>query len=189
MEIAGRLYVDHGWRADARRCLRLALLWDPRRKSATTTLAQLYLSSGDRAAAEELLSRNSTAGADVGETVAEANAQANYERVLREGDPTGTAANNLAWDYAQQGTKLDRALELAQQARLLDPRNPAVLDTLGVVHLKRREYTKAVQTLEKAMALAVVVSVPDDTMVQFRQHMAEAYLRSGQTRAALALQK
>ena len=189
MEIAGRLYADHAWQADARRCLRLALLWDPERTSAATMLAQLYLSSGHRAAAEELLSRNSTARADAGKTVAEVNVQANYERVLREGDPTGAAANNLAWNYAQQGIKLDRALELAQQARLLAPRNPAVLDTLGVVHLKRREYTKAVQTLEKAMALAVVVSVSEDTMLQFRQHLAEAYLRSGQTRVALELQK
>src|SRR5438067_9912918 len=37
------------------------------------------------------------------------------------------------------------ALQLAQMARQQDPANPAVLDTLGVVHLRRREYTNAVE--------------------------------------------
>ena len=112
-----------------------------------------------------------------------------YERGLQQGDPTGTAANNLAWILAEQGKNLDRALALAQRARLLAPQNPAVLDTLGVIHLKRREYSQAVRTLKKAMELATINPVSSETLVQFRHHLAEAYLCSGETQAAIALQQ
>src|SRR5579859_334388 len=188
MEIAGRLYAQNGWRPDARRCLRRALLWDPQRASAATALAQLYIQSGQPAAANELL-RNSSRPA-IAQTASGTNHPTeDYERILQQGDPSGAAANNLAWIYAQQGTNLDRALMLAQRARLLAPQNPAVLDTLGVVHLKRHEYSQAVLALKKAIEMAALTPVADNTLVQFRQHLAEAYLCSGQTQAATALQQ
>ena len=110
-----------------------------------------------------------------------------YEHSLQKGDPTGATANNLAWLYAQKGTNLDRALALALKAQMLAPQNPAVLDTLGVVHLKRHEYSKAVKDLETALQLTATAPVSSETLLQFRQHLAEAYLRSGQTQAASAL--
>ena len=188
MEIAGRLYAQNAWRPDARRCLRLALLWDPQRTSAATALAQLYIQSGQQAAANELLKKSSSPATDQTASGAKYPAE-DYEKLLQQGDPSGAAANNLAWLYAQQGANLDRALMLAQRARLLAPQNPAVLDTLGVVHLKRHEYSQAVLALKKAIEMAALTSVADDTLVQFRQHLAEAYLRSGQTQAATALQQ
>ena len=190
MEIAGRLYADHGWLNDARRCLRLALLWDPQRKSAAAMLAQLYLSTGDRVAAEQQLTGGGASGLPRSETATMTEAlEADYERELQRGDQSGAAANNLAWTYAQQGRNLDRALNLAQRAHSLAPQDPAVLDTLGVVYLKRREYTKAVQTLKKALDLAAKVPVAEETMLQFRQHLGEAYLRSGQAPSAAALER
>ncbi|HZR29004.1 MAG TPA: tetratricopeptide repeat protein, partial [Terriglobales bacterium] len=188
MEIAGRLYSQNGWRPDARRCLRRALLWDPQRASAATALAQLYIQSGQPAAANELLN-NSSHPATAQTVSGNKHPAEDYEKLLQHGDPSGAAANNLAWIYAQQGTNLDRALMLAQRARLLAPQNPAVLDTLGVVHLKRHEYSQAVLVLKKAIEMAALNPVEDNTLVQFRQHLAEAYLRSGQTQAASALQQ
>jgi Tfp pilus assembly protein PilF len=187
MEIAGILYAQNGWRPDARRCLRRALLWDPQRTSAATALAQLYIQSGQQAAANELLKSSRPATA---QTASGAKHPAeDYEKLLQQGDPSGAAANNLAWIYAEQGANLDRALVLAQRARLLAPQNPAVLDTLGVVHLKRHEYSQAVLVLKKAIEMAALTPVANNTLVQFRQHLAEAYLRSGQTQAATALQQ
>ncbi|PYX90372.1 MAG: hypothetical protein DMG67_12895 [Acidobacteria bacterium] len=190
MEIAGRLYAGRGWRSDASRCLRRALQWDPKRASAATALAELYVASGNPRAADALLSNDASSDAPAtginrkSSTLAE-----QYERGLQQGDPTGTAANNLAWILAEQGKNLDRALALAQRARLLAPQNPAVLDTLGVIHLKRREYSQAVRTLKKAMELATINPVSSETLVQFRHHLAEAYLCSGETQAAIALQQ
>ena len=67
----------------------------------------------------------------------------NYEAAVHGGDSSGVSANNLAWIYARQGRELERALALARHARELAPEDPAVLDTLGVVHLARREYSSA----------------------------------------------
>jgi Tfp pilus assembly protein PilF len=185
MEIAGRLYVDRGWRSDAERCLRRALAWDPQRASAATALAELYVSSGNARAADALLDN----GGDLtdGKSRNSAKTAEEYEHSLQKGDPTGATANNLAWLYAQKGTNLDRALALALKAQMLAPQNPAVLDTLGVVHLKRHEYSKAVKDLETALELTATAPVSGETLLQFRQHLAEAYMRSGQTEAASAV--
>jgi tetratricopeptide (TPR) repeat protein len=111
-----------------------------------------------------------------------------YQDAVKRGDRTGIAANNLAWLYAKTGTQLDRALELARSAHNLSPRNPAILDTLGFVHLQRREYSQAVEQLELAAHLA---SAPDENgqhdaqlLTQIREHLAEAYRRAGQPQAA-----
>jgi tetratricopeptide (TPR) repeat protein len=189
MEIAGRLYADRGWRSDAERCLRLALQWDPRKTSAATALAQLYLASGNPQAADALLNNEVGFGPSSEQESRDSSTVENYERSLRQGDSTGAAANNLAWLYAERGTNLDRALALALRAEMLAPRNPAVQDTLGVVHLKRHEYSKAVKALEKALMLTEVSPVSNATLLEFRQHLAEAYMHSGQTQAATALER
>ena len=56
----------------------------------------------------------------------------------------GVAANNLAWIYAQRSINLDRALELAKSAHQSLSRDPGVMDTLGYVYLRRREYDQAI---------------------------------------------
>ena len=83
-----------------------------------------------------------------------AEAVRNYEAAVHGGDSSGISANNLAWIYARQGRELDRALALAKHACELAPEDPAVLDTLGAVHLARREYSSAVGVLELARTLA-----------------------------------
>jgi Tfp pilus assembly protein PilF len=189
MEIAGRLYADRRWRSDAQRCLRRALEWDPQRSSAAAALAQLYILSGNPVAADALLTGGSQPASAQDQSSGAGSTAEEYERGLQKGDPTGAAANNLAWLYAQKGINLDRALALALKARTLAPRNPAVLDTLGVVHLRRHEYSKAVKDLEEAVELTAKVPVSNQTLNEFRHHLAEAYLRSGQTQAATALQQ
>ncbi len=111
---------------------------------------------------------------------------ADYERALRAGDQSGVAANNLAWLYAQQGIHLDRALVLATSASKDAPNNPAVLDTLGFVHLQRREYSEAVRVLETAAVLAREGHPGTDGELtrQIHHHLALAYLRVGQTDTA-----
>ena len=76
-----------------------------------------------------------------------------YELAVGAGESSGVAANNLAWEYANQGVKLDVALQLAATAVDRNPKNPAAFDTLGVVQLKRRSYTEAVASLNKAISL------------------------------------
>ncbi|HET9698768.1 MAG TPA: tetratricopeptide repeat protein [Terriglobales bacterium] len=191
LEIAGRLYADHGSYTDAIRALTEAVKLDPRRATAARILAQLQLSTGDVAQASAVASRAGGAS----ETLLAAfrdqqsgkwqQAAGNYERALHDGDQTGVAANNLAWLYAEHGTQLDRALELAGDAAKFSPNNPAVLDTLGFVLFKRREYSSAVKILETAARLSASARVADpDVTSQIRKHLSDAYYSAGQTDAA-----
>jgi tetratricopeptide (TPR) repeat protein len=188
MEVAGRLYAGKGAAQDAQRCLKKAVQLDPQRSSAATMLAEMFAKRGDLEAA-----RRSVAGLGGG-TAALLSAVAaqrkndwkgavvQYEAAVRSGEHSGIAANNLAWLYAEQGTKLDQALALAEQARTLAPGDPAILDTVGVVHLRRREYTDAIQVLRDAAALATKSASHRTDLVRIiHQHLSEAYLRAGIT--------
>ncbi len=196
MEITGRLYAERGWYADAERCLQRALQLDPHRSTAARALAQTQAVTGRYDAAMQSAAR---AGGDsqallqafeAEERNDIANAIRSYEAALRRGENTGTAANNLAWILAQRGTDLERALSLAEKARSLNPANPAVLDTLGVVRLRRREYSMAVDLLESARRLATAqpeAGAREHLLQEINHHLAEAYVRAGQPRQAAML--
>ncbi len=185
MEVAGRLYAEHGWYGDAQRCLKLALVMDPRRSTAADALAEVFAARGKVGAA--IASANKLDGETTallsGVSAQQHNriddAIAHYEAALRVGEHSGVAANNLAWLYAQQGTRLDRALQLAEKARAQAPENPAVLDTVGFVHLRRREYSEAINVLKDARDLAVQKPVSSQVAGEIRRHLSEAYLRAG----------
>jgi len=60
-----------------------------------------------------------------------------YEAVLTRDDAYWPALNDLAYLYAEQNRRLDRALSLALKAFQLMPDNPAVRDTLGWSYHKK----------------------------------------------------
>lgn len=196
MEVAGLLYSQHGWYTEAMYALQRATQIDPRRLTAARALARLQASTGDDTGASASAAK---AGVDAHGLLAAyqrqssgdwQSAAAAYEQVIRQGDQSGVAANNLAWIYAEHGQQLDRALLLAEKAAQLSPDSPAVLDTLGYVHLQRREYSDAVKLLETAQRLMVNVTPDIDKkqlQAQIRKHLSDAYLSSGQTDAALRL--
>ncbi len=196
MEITGRLFAERGWYQDAERCLARALKLDPRRVTAAQALARTFAATGEYDAAADSAARM---GGDSAALVAAfradqrndiAAAVRNYETAVRGGERSGTAANNLAWIYAQQGRNLERALTLAQTAQELNPSSPAVLDTLGVVHLRRHEYSQAIEVLQTASRLAKTQSNGGDRgplLAEINHHLSEAYLRAGQPDAAAAL--
>jgi tetratricopeptide (TPR) repeat protein len=192
MEIAGRLFAENHWYADAERCLTAALKMDPQRTTAAGQLAQVFAATGDLNAAADSAAKtggNSAAllaGVKAQERNDVSGAIENYERAVRGGEKTGVAANNLAWLYAQQGTNLQHALELAQTAQSLAPHDPAVLDTVGFVHLRLREYSDAIQALESAKRIAMRNPAQPQLLAQIRQHLAEAYLRAGKNEQAAA---
>lgn len=190
LEISGRLFAQHGWNADATRCLQSALKVDPSRASAALQLARVLLASGDGRAAAHYAALvpgiadilKGSAAEQRGDTTS---AISHYEAAVRAGDRTSIAANNLAWIYADGGRHLDRAIELAQNAVEFAPTDPAVLDTLGYVRLRRREYTDSVKVLQQALTLARASRAPELPVIQ--QHLRAAYLDSGQPELAAAL--
>ena len=187
MELAGRLYAEHGWNDDAARCFRQALQLDPKRGSAAVQLATLESRKGDVEAASSSAAKASASSSLLLSAMRADGARNDpaairaYEEALKNGDNTGVAANNLAWIYARQGTNLDRALELAQRAREVNPVDPAVRDTVGYVLLKRREYSMAVAELKRADDLLRAQRTNDTELAQaIHQHLAEAYRSSGE---------
>ena len=195
METAGRLYAQHRWYDDATRCLRAAAAMDPERAPALTALARTYLNAGntqeaqraaadaDRAWAEMLEGGEALERSDLG------TAMHSYESALQHGENSGATANNLAWVYAQRSINLDRALELAKTAHQLLPRDLGVMDTLGFVYLRRREYNQAIQTFETALDLQQAEHVAGTPIAELRQHLAEAYRQAGRTSDAEALSR
>ncbi|HYD88509.1 MAG TPA: tetratricopeptide repeat protein [Vitreimonas sp.] len=61
--------------------------------------------------------------------------------------------NNRCWLRAVSGEELDLALADCNEAIRLDPRSAAALDSRGLVHLKRGEYSAAVADYTAALAL------------------------------------
>lgn len=58
--------------------------------------------------------------------------------------------NQQAWLYARQGKNLDKAIELAKKADQLQPGNASILDTLGWLLYRTKDYKAALETLNKA---------------------------------------
>ena len=194
MEVAGRLYAERSWYDDARRCFQRSLELDSTRQSAKLALAQLDARAGNQPVEFASLNKLEGSGALLSAMAAENRndivaAIKQYEVAVREGERDGVAANNLAWLLAQKGD-LDRALTYASRAYHVAGHDPAVLDTLGFIYLKRREYTAAVVMLQDAQRIASKGKADPERpglAEAIRDHLWEAYLRSGDTNAAAML--
>lgn len=80
-----------------------------------------------------------------------AEAQKSYERAIEINPNAAVAANNLAWLYAEQNTKLDIALQLAQTAKSQMPDRAEVDDTLGWVYYKRGLASLAIASFKRSV--------------------------------------
>jgi len=160
-EVRGSVQARAGRVAEARASFERAIELDGKNAAAVGGLATLVANEGDAAGAIELFDR--AAALAPGET---AYTYAAAQLALASGSPTARerleavvgaapghagARNDLAWLLADRGGDLDRALELAEEARSLDE-SAEMLDTLGWVYLKRSEAQKAVGVFEEALA-------------------------------------
>ena len=108
-------------------------------------------------------------------------AQQRYEDAIRLDPNLSEAKNNLAYLFAETGQNLDRALDLAQEAKTQLPENASVADTLGWVMHKRGMHSAAISYLKEAEA----GTDPNDASIGIvRYHLALAYEANGETDAA-----
>lgn len=105
----------------------------------------------------------------------------NYESAIKYGPDLAEAKNNLAYIYAEAEENLDRALDLAQDAKAALPDSANAADTLGWVLFKRGIPSAAISYLKEAEA-----SSGDDivTAGAIRHHLAQAYEADGETEEA-----
>ena len=181
--------------AEAERDLRTAIEKSPKLPSAHLRLAQLYREQGK---GSEALDSYKAALANAPDNVSlqlelgsfyeqqgqPAEAREVYEAVLkRQSEPV--AKNNLAWILANTETAsaddLDRAMQLAQDAKAARPDMQAFADTLGYVMLKKGRTTAAVSLFKEAIS----GYDPGPERARTRQHLAQAYEQDGDRNAAI----
>jgi tetratricopeptide (TPR) repeat protein len=112
---------------------------------------------------------------------AEDKAIEHYELAIKYGPHLSSSKNNLAYIYAESGTQLDRALDLAQDAKAALPDSANVADTLGWVLYKRGIPSAAISYLKEAESHSqgdVSLSGP------IRYHLAQAYEADGDPKHA-----
>lgn len=98
-------------------------------------------------------------------------------RALAERPKDALAMNNLAYLMAQTGDSLDDAVKLARAAVSEDPNNPAFLDTLGFVYLKRDQNDDALDIFQR-----LIRRYPDDPACVY--HTAVAWYQKGDRQRA-----
>jgi putative PEP-CTERM system TPR-repeat lipoprotein len=93
-----------------------------------------------------------------------------YEALVQADPKDVSALNNLAWAY--QLEKDSRALKTAESAYALEPRNPAVLDTLGGILVDGADLPRGLALFKLAVAGA-----PDSPEIRLRY--AQSLLKAG----------
>jgi tetratricopeptide (TPR) repeat protein len=90
------------------------------------------------------------------------------------------ALNNLAYLYAERLGEPDKAYDLAQRARALEPASPAVADTLGWIFYQRGEYKQALELIKES-----ALKLPGNPEIQFHLGMA-SYMMGDMDSARMA---
>ena len=161
LALAASVYNQAGQSNRAEQALRRAVKADPRFSAGYVMLAQLYVQQQKLDAArtefEEMVKRDPKAAGPRTMVGVILEAQGNreeakrwYEATVAEIPNAPVVANNLAFIYAEQGTKLDEALQLASSAKQQLPDNAVVDDTLGWVYYKKDLAAMAVGPLEES---------------------------------------
>ena len=95
-----------------------------------------------------------------------------YQSALAKQPDNPRALNNLAYLEAEQGVDLDQALAYAQHARANLPDDVNVLDTLGLIYIKKNLTEDGLRMLREA-----VKRQPGNAA--FRLHLALAWYQKG----------
>ena len=96
-----------------------------------------------------------------------------YESALAKEPENAEALNNLAYLEADHGSDLDQALAYAQHARAKLPGDVNVMDTLGLIYVKKNLTEDGLRMLREA-----VKRKPD--VAAFRLHLALAWYQKGE---------
>jgi tetratricopeptide (TPR) repeat protein len=181
--LSAQVHLAEGQADQAERVLRDIVAADAGQLEAYDLLGRIYAASGriDQALAEyRSLAARLPAPAPVVTMIGlledargdHAAARGSYEKALAADPAAATAANNLAWIYTEEG-RLDEALQLATGAERALQRRPEAADTLGWVYYRKGLSGRAIETFEKALALA-----PDKALYHY--HLGLARLKDGQ---------
>jgi len=103
---------------------------------------------------------------------------ATMKQVIHLDPEDASALNYLGYTYADLGIHLDQAETLIRKALDIRPDDGYIIDSMGWVYFQQGNYDKAVDYLERAAQLT-------DYEAIIAEHLADAYLKTGQTVKAL----
>jgi cellulose synthase operon protein C len=98
-----------------------------------------------------------------------------YQEIIAIAPANVIALNNLAWAAGELGDA--RALDYAERALKLAPNSASILDTVGVLHVKRGDAKKGITYIEQARAA-------EPTRADIHLSYAKALIALGQKDAA-----
>ena len=188
MMLAAQVYGAQRDFARAEATLRTAIQKNPDVSGAYSMLAAVLLSAGKLEAARvEFDQMGQRTPKNIGALTMAAmivhsqnkidDARKRYEAIVNADPTAAVAANNLAWLYQESGDKLDDALRLAQGAAARLPGSSEVLDTIGMIYLKKELPALAVPAFEKS-----VEKSPDNA--SYHYHLALALSKAGSAQRA-----
>ena len=176
--LEGKVYAAQGKWSDAEAALLKALELDPNSSNAYDLLVSTYLAADELPKAialiEASLSRNpnnARALMALALTYEKMNdfskAREAYEKLLALKPDSPSALNNLAYLYAERLNQPDKAYDLAQKARGLQPAEPVIADTLGWILYKKGDYQQSRTLLQESAQ-----KLPNNPEIQFHLGMA-----------------
>ncbi len=177
-----------GKQGDAEQAFKHAIELDPRDITPYQALAALLVSSGRRDESIETYKKAIEARPDVAGlhlvlgSLYEGggdmqHAMEEYDKAVKLDPNLAAAKNNLAYLLAEKGQDLNRALDLAQEAKAGLPDNGSAADTLGWVLYKKGAPAAAVGYLREAEG---GTSADDPSINVIRLHLAMAYEANGE---------
>ena len=182
-ELYGEIAAAAGKTSDAENAFRRAMELAPNDLAAYTSLAGLFVATGrtDQAIStyEQALEQSPKSASLhllLGSLLEAAgrleDAMGHYESAIQLDPELAIAKNNLAYLMAERGKDLDRALDLAQEAKAKLPDNPNAADTLGWVLYKKNVPAAAIGYLREAVG---GLKPDDPSLPLVRHHLALAY--------------
>jgi tetratricopeptide (TPR) repeat protein len=99
-------------------------------------------------------------------------AEADFLQALKLSPEQPFVLNYLGYSWVDQGLHLDRARDMIERAVRLRPNDGYIVDSLGWVLYRLRDYEGAAKRLERAVLLR-----PDDSTIN--DHLGDAYWRVG----------
>jgi tetratricopeptide (TPR) repeat protein len=181
--LLGRTLLLLGRTAEAEAAMHKTIELKPDFLEAYSTLGRIYAAQGqDEAALEKLNALLKLSPDDITSLVLAAaihekrgeleEAIAAYKAVLEKRPGLPVAANNLAYLYAEHTGDLERAFELASQAREDAPQDPYVADTFAWILHRRGNSEWALSLLQESAQ-----QLPDEPEVLY--HLGVAYHYNG----------
>jgi tetratricopeptide (TPR) repeat protein len=186
--LEGKLYAAERQWAKAKEALQQALDLDPELAGAYDLLGSVYIASQQLPQAISVLDGIlAKSPGNVRALMLQAliydktkdftKARDAYEKVLAAKPDSLSAMNNLAYLYADRLNQPDKALELARNARELQPTDAIVADTLGWILYQRADYVQALALFQESTG-----KFPDRP--EFQLHLGLANYMMGRTEAA-----